>query len=126
MDARSMTPKPPDDDPRYADETLLDGKATRQRYSPKDGPIKSPMWLKRRGPNFPRPIFIGIHPHYRLGQLRRWEDGLSNTPPPAQLALGAQGVEVLKEARAKKKAEAAPATVGKRKPKFTKPRVAAV
>ena len=93
------------DDSRYDDETLLDGKATLRRYSPPDRP-KSHMWLKRRqqtDPNFPKPIYIGIYPFFRLGALRRWEDGLPTAPPAAQVALGKQGVEVLKEARRRKK-----------------------
>jgi hypothetical protein len=106
-----MTTKNPDPaDPRYADETLFDGMATRKRYSPDKGPIKSAMWLKRRqaDPNFPKPVYIGIYPHYRLGGLRWWEDCLPTTPPASQMALGAAGPEVLKAARERKKANQGP------------------
>jgi hypothetical protein len=99
-----MTSKHPDD-ARYDDETLLDGIKTRDRYGG-----KSHMWLKRqmKKTGFPAPIYIGTIPHWKLGNLRRWENGLPTTPPPAQVARGKQGVEVLKEARRNKKPEAPP------------------
>ena len=93
-----MTSKHPDD-ARHDDETLLDGIKTRDRYGG-----KSHMWLKRqmKRTGFPAPIYIGTIPHWKLGNLRRWENGLPTTPPPAQVARGKQGVEVLKEARRRK------------------------
>jgi hypothetical protein len=111
---------------RYDDETLLDSMAVRKRYSPPGGPLKSTMWLTRRrpDPNFPRAIYIGLTPHFRLGELRRWEDGLPTTPPPSQVTLGAVGTKVLKEARERrKKAEAALLATPSRKPRS--PKVAA-
>jgi hypothetical protein len=120
-DARSMTAK--HHDPRHDDETLFDGVATRKRYSPPGGPIKSAMWLSRRreDPSFPRPIYIGILPHFRLGELRRWEDGLPNTPPPSQVALGKAGPEVLRQARERKAQGQPPAKPTAKKPRSPKP-----
>jgi hypothetical protein len=118
----SRHPEP--DDSRYDDETLLDGIATRERYGG-----HSHMWLRRQMQKngFPKPIYIGPVPHWRLGQLRRWEDGLPTTPPPAQVALGVQGVEVLREARARKKAQgpAPPPKPTGRKPRAGRPKIAA-
>jgi hypothetical protein len=114
-----MTTSKHSDGRRYEDETLLDSVATRKRYGG-----KSPMWLRRRqaNPNFPKPVYVGIYPFFRLGELRRWEDGLPTTAPASQVALGAAGVDVLKEARQRKqKAGAAPpAKPSARKPSRSK------
>jgi hypothetical protein len=116
---------------RYEDETLLDGMAVRMRFSPPGGPLKSAMWLtrRRRDPTFPPCRYVGQYPHFRLGELRRWEDGLPTVPPPAQVANGVAGPGLMKAARERKKAEAALSTpVDKpagRKPRPIKPPVAA-
>jgi hypothetical protein len=94
------------DDSRDDDDTLYSGVRLRRHF----GGV-SHMWLRRRlqtDANFPRPVYIGSIPFYRLGDVRRWEAGLPTAPPPMQVALGKQGVEVLKEARRKRKSEAPP------------------
>ena len=85
---------------------LIDGVGLRKLF----GGV-SHMWPKRqmaRDPTFPRPRYVGIYPYWSLRALLAWWVSLPTEPPPSSIAAGVQGVEVLKEARHRKKAEASP------------------
>ena len=87
-------------------ETFIDGAGLRRLF----GGV-SHMWAKRqmaRDPTFPRPRYVGIYPYWSLRALLGWWASLPTEPPPSSIAAGVQGVEVLKEARHRKKAEASP------------------
>jgi hypothetical protein len=83
------------------DDTFIDGVGLRKLF----GGV-SHMWPKRqmaRDPSFPKPRYVGITPYWSLQALRAWWASLPTEPPPSSI-----GVEVLKEARHRKKAEASP------------------
>ena len=90
---------------RDDDDTFIDGVGLRRLF----GGV-SHMWVKRqmqtRG--FPRPHYVGSYPYWSLRAVRAWWTSQPTTPPPVQVVAGERGVEVLKEARRRKKAEAAP------------------
>jgi hypothetical protein len=84
---------------RDDDETLVNSRGLMKRYG------VSAMWRRRRAasdPSFPKPIFIGTHPFWRLGELRAWEAGLPHEPPLTAIAAGKRGAEVAKAQAAKK------------------------
>jgi hypothetical protein len=100
------------------DDTFIDGITLRRLCGG-----RSHMWVKRqaaRHATFPKARYVNLTPFYRLGDLRAWWASLPTVPPPSQMALGAQGVEVLKEARARKKAQgpAPPEPTTGRKPRL--------
>ena len=103
-------------------ETFIDGAGLRRLF----GGV-SHMWAKRqmaRDPTFPRPRYVGIYPYWSLRALLAWWASLPTEPPPSSIAAGVQGVEVLKEARHRKKAEASlPAEPSARKPRTSRPKV---
>jgi hypothetical protein len=103
-------------------ETFIDGVGLRKMF----GGV-SHMWAKRqmaRDPTFPRPRYVGIYPYWSLRALLAWWASLPTEPPPSSIAAGVQGVEVLKEARHRKKAEASlPAEPSARKPRTSRPKV---
>jgi hypothetical protein len=105
-------------------ETFIDGVGLRKLFNG-----VSHMWAKRqmaRDPTFPRPHYVGIYPYWSLRALLAWWVSLPTEPPPSSIAAGVQGVEVLKEARHRKKAEASPpAKPSARKRRTPRPKVAA-
>jgi hypothetical protein len=107
------------------DDTFIDGVGLRKLFNG-----VSHMWPKRqmaRDPSFPKPRYIGITPYWSLRALRAWWSSLPTKPPTSSIAAGVMGLEVLKEVRRKKKAEAAPPAkpATRQKPRPAKPRVAA-
>jgi hypothetical protein len=105
-------------------ESFIDGAGLRRMF----GGV-SHMWAKRqmaRDPTFPRPRYVGITPYWSLRALLAWWASLPTEPPPSSIAAGVQGVEVLKEARDRKKAEASPpAKPSARKSRTSRPKVVA-
>jgi hypothetical protein len=92
--------------PGEDDDTFIDSVRLRKLF----GGV-SHMWAKRqmaRDPSFPRPRYVNMYPYWRLGDLRVWWASLPTAPPPSATKAGVRGVEVLKEARHRKKAEAPP------------------
>jgi hypothetical protein len=105
-------------------DTFIDGVGLRKLF----GGV-SHMWPKRqmaRDPTFPRPRYVGIYPYWSLRALLAWWASLPTEPPQSSIAAGVQGVEVLKEARYRKKAKVSPpAKPSTRKPLPSRTKVAA-
>jgi hypothetical protein len=116
MASSALPPAIARDDSRDDDDTLYSGVRLRRDF----GGV-SHMWLRRRlaaDPTFPRPVYIGSIPFWRLGGVRRWEASLPTAPPPTAIAAGERATEIAKtRGKEKPKAEPLDAPTPQRRPR---------